>query len=434
MKNTSSDFVIDYCHPFSHAIISEKTRVMQAIKNFFSPKQLQNGFIVALCFSASLYLFHFELTYYLFNSLIGLYTFYLLIISDKKTLLFAGFFIGLFWFYWIGFSFRYYDMAWAVPLVSLGFGLIYALVFWLVSLASHPLLRAGMLFLLSLFEPFDFNWLQPELLFVHSYFGIEKWQFALILLALSMTVMFKDKKGFLFLLFLLPALSFSENEIKNHPLNIALIQTDLDQARKWNPYNASSIIKDNLGAIDRAIDDNKDLIILPESAFPMFLNRDLILIRKLKEKSRHISILTGSLYYENQHNFNASYFFQDGEVQIAKKMVLVPFGEYIPLPSFLARPINKAIFGGASDYLSASKPSDFDIKGFKFRNAICYEATCHELYEGHPSFMIATSNNAWFAPSIEPSLQKLLMQFYAKKHNTIIFHSANSAGGGIIYP
>jgi len=115
-------------------------------------------------------------------------------------------------------------------------------------------------------------------------------------------------------------------------------------------------------------------------------------------------------------------------------MILVPFGEYIPLPSFLARPINTAIFGGASDYLSASEPTDFIIKDHIFRNAVCYEATCHELFEDKPHLMIATSNNAWFAPSIQPTLQRLLMQFYATKSNTVILHSANNAGGGIIYP
>lgn len=407
---------------------------MHTIKTFFSFNEIKTALLIALSFSSFIYLYHFGLDFFLLNTLLGLYAFYLLIESNKKTLLFAGFFIGLLWFYWIGFSFRYYNMAWAVPLVSIGFGLIYATIFWLISLASHPLLRAGMLFLLSLFEPFDFNWLQPELVFLNTYFGIEKWQYALILLALALSIQFKEKKSLLFLLILLPALDFSMIKLQENPLNIALIQTDIDQAKKWNPYYAPSIIKDNLNAIDHAIENKKDLVILPESVFPMFLNRDLALMRKLKEKSRSISILTGSLYYEDQHNFNASYFFQDGEVQIAKKMVLVPFGEYIPLPSFLARPINEAIFGGASDYLSASKPSDFVIKGFTFRNAICYEATCHELFEDNPSFMIAISNNAWFAPSIEPSLQKLLMKFYAKKHNTIIFHSANSAGGGIIYP
>ncbi|HIC43957.1 MAG TPA: apolipoprotein N-acyltransferase, partial [Sulfurimonas sp.] len=184
----------------------------------------------------------------------------------------------------------------------------------------------------------------------------------------------------------------------------------------------------------KAIEKGSQLVILPESVFPLFLNTHKNLIEKLKYKSHFISIITGSLLSEDGHNFNATYFFQDGQMQVAKKMILVPFGEYIPLPSFLARPINEAVFGGAVDYLSASKPTYFSIKGTQFKNAICYEATCHELFTDKPAFMIATSNNAWFMPSIQPSLQRLLMQFYATKNNTIILHSANAAGGGIIYP
>ncbi len=407
---------------------------MNTLKSFFSLQEIRIALVISLCFSAFIYLFHFGFEFYLLNTLLGLYAFHLLMISSRKTLFFAGFFIGLLWFYWIGFSFRYYGLSWAVPFVALGFAFIYSFVFFLVSLPSHPLLRVLMLFLLSLFEPFDFNWLQPELLFVHSYFGIEKWQYGLILLALGLAVTFKEKRGYLFLLLLLPALDLSTHTQKKHPLDIALIQTNLDQQRKWNRFYIPQVIEENLLSIDQAIKDKKDLIVLPESAFPLFLNRNTGLIHTLKEKSRSIAIVTGSLYYENDQNFNASYFFQDGEFQVAKKMVLVPFGEYIPLPSFISRPINKAIFGGTSDYMSASEPTDFQIKGFSFRNAICYEATCHELFEDRPSLMIATSNNAWFAPSIEPSIQRLLMQFYAKKNNTIILHSANSAGGGVIYP
>ena len=72
------------------------------------------------------------------------------------------------------------------------------------------------------------------------------------------------------------------------------------------------------------------------------------------------------------------------------------------------------------------------VKGTKFRNAICYEATCQEIYEGDVQFVIATSNNAWFAPSIEPTLQNLLMRFYARKNGVTIYHAANYKGSGII--
>ncbi|MBD3825095.1 MAG: apolipoprotein N-acyltransferase, partial [Epsilonproteobacteria bacterium] len=120
------------------------------------------------------------------------------------------------------------------------------------------------------------------------------------------------------------------------------------------------------------------------------------------------------------------------EYTIAKKMILVPFGEYIPLPAFLRQLINDTFFAGAADFQTATSPTDFIIKGVKFRNAVCYEATCQELYEGDVKYLIATSNNAWFAPSIEPTLQNLLLRYYARKNGVTILHSANYRGSGII--
>ncbi len=41
----------------------------------------------------------------------------------------AGFWIGLFWCYWIGYSFQYYGLGWATWLVAFGFGIVYALYY-----------------------------------------------------------------------------------------------------------------------------------------------------------------------------------------------------------------------------------------------------------------------------------------------------------------
>ena len=117
---------------------------------------------------------------------------------------------------------------------------------------------------------------------------------------------------------------------------------------------------------------------------------------------------------------------------MAKKLVLVPFGEYVPLPKFMQKFINDTFFKGSSDFLTAKEPTDFVIKGVKFRNAICYEATCQEIYDGDVNYVIATSNNAWFTPSIEPTLQRLLMKYYARKNGVTIYHSANSKGTGVV--
>jgi apolipoprotein N-acyltransferase len=166
--------------------------------------------------------------------------------------------------------------------------------------------------------------------------------------------------------------------------------------------------------------------------FSLFMNTHPRLVALLQKLSFQISIVAGALLVENDENFNVTYFFEDGKYSIAKKMVLVPFGEYVPLPKFAQKIVSDFFFDGQSDFIGAKEPTDFIIKGVKFRNAICYEATCQELYEGDVQYMLATSNNAWFAPSIEPTIQKLLMRYYARKNGVTIYSSANYKGTGIV--
>ena len=137
-----------------------------------------------------------------------------------------------------------------------------------------------------------------------------------------------------------------------------------------------------------------------------------------------------------KHYYNVSYHFSKTNVVVAKKVVLVPFGEEIPLPKFFVDLINNTFYNGAEDFKKANKATDFDIKGIKFRNAICYEATSEKIYKelNGLKYMIAISNNAWFTPSTEPILQKLLLQYYAKKYNITIFHSINGSNNYIIRP
>ena len=170
----------------------------------------------------------------------------------------------------------------------------------------------------------------------------------------------------------------------------------------------------------------------PESVFPFYMNQASGVIAHLQDLSHDITIVAGSLLNEDGTHYNVTYMFNEGSYEVAKKMVLVPFGEYIPLPDFAKKFINEIFFAGASDFKTADKPTDFLIKGTKFRNAICYEATCQEIYDGDVNFVIASSNNAWFYPSIEPTLQKLLMRFYARKNGVTIYHSANWNGSGIV--
>ncbi len=82
-------------------------------------------------------------------------------------------------------------------------------------------------------------------------------------------------------------------------------------------------------------------------------------------------------------------------MQIAKKVVLVPFGEKIPLPKYFVDLINKVFYRGAKDYTEALNPTDFVILGEKYRNAICYEGTTDKIFEnlGDTRYMIMGTRN-----------------------------------------
>lgn len=389
--------------------------------------------LIALSFSAFIYCEYFGMTNKALNTLLALGALYGLLHAPRITLPIAGFWIGLLWFYWIGYSFQYYDMGWAVWPVAFGFGLVYALYFGVLGLTANPWARGALLFALSFFYPVDFNWMQPELIFIESYIGFEKWQFALTLAVIASTSWFSQWKKIL-PLFLLPiVVQTSYSPPSTPPLKIQLISTDISQDLKWQQDQQNSIINANFEAIIDAIEKHYDLVVLPESAFALYMNQNPQLISNLQQLSYTIPILTGTLHEENGLHYNVSYLFDHGKITVAKKMILVPFGEYIPLPSFLKTWVNREVFGGGLDFVTAKKPTDFVIKGVKFRNAICYEATRQELYTPDARYLVAMSNNGWFQPSIEPTVQNLLIRFYARKNHSIVFHSANGGGCEVVY-
>jgi apolipoprotein N-acyltransferase len=407
---------------------------IQNIRNSYNHLlfDLTLGVIASLLFSAFLYLEHFGITAKALNTIFGVLALALLLYMPKRAVLIAGFFIGILWFYWIGYSFKYNGVGYLEPFITFAFAIIYMLFFGILALTNNVAIRAFLLFGLTFFEPMDFNWMQIELLFVDSYIGIFKYQFAVVLASLALVEYTKKPYKFAPLLLLVFAFNFNTPIQKDAPLKIKLVATDIKQEKKWQKETLLPTLEMIFKEIEDAAAKGYDVVVLPESVFPFYMNLATNVMERLVTYSYDISIVAGSLLKEDALHYNVTYIFENGEYQVAKKMILVPFGEYIPLPEFAKEFINNLFFAGASDFKTASSPTDFVVKGVKFRNAICYEATCKEIYEGDVDFVIATSNNAWFYPSIEPTLQKLLMRFYARKNAATIYHSANWRGTGIV--
>jgi len=417
--------------------------------------------------SAFIYLNYWGLSYPVLNTFLGLLALYLLLSANTATWFVSGALIGLFWFWWIALSLIHYHMVWAAPIEILIIMFTYGVLFALISaIASIPVgccalttpklgfmqkiycficskwccqgttpylisltLKAVGLMTLSYIHPFSFDWFKPELMFVESYLGIEKFKFAMILGAIVLSLW---RKQILFLFLVVLAYTPTPSSVPQIDKNITLLTTHTSVEDKWNEALHAQQFQALFSAIDQAIANHKKLIILPESVFPIFLNRSETLLEKLQKRAKHISIVTGGLYWDGKTPRNSTYIFTDGKIQVANKVLLVPFGEANPLPDFLSDWVNEVFYDGAIDYKASSKISDYQIDGKTYRNAICFEATSEKLYEGYPKNMIVLSNNGWFHPSMEPTLQQLLLQYYSKKYGTTIYHSINMSSSYMI--
>jgi len=421
---------------------------MNKIRQYFTTFVLIRGLMIAMLASGFIYLNHWGLSIPLINTFLGLLALYLLLESNSATWFISGAFIGLFWFWWIALSLIHYEMLWAVPIeifiIMLSYGFIFAFIAWFSTKLSKLLtphssllaliLKASGLVVLSYIHPFGFDWLKPELVFVESYLGIQKWQFILILTGIILSLW---RNQFLFLFITLLAYQPHTTHDISVPKNMALITTHTSVEDKWDKSQHQAQFNAILQTIDLAIIDKKTLIILPESVFPIFLNRSTELLALLEEKAKSISIVVGALYWDGETPRNSTYIFSNGKMTIANKVLLVPFGEANPLPDFLSDWVNRVFYDDAVDYKADSEVTDYSIDDITYRNAICFEATSEKLYEKdkngeQPKNMIVLSNNGWFHPSIESTLQKLLLQYYSKKYDTTIYHSVNMSESYVV--
>ncbi|MBO7155585.1 MAG: apolipoprotein N-acyltransferase [Campylobacter sp.] len=403
--------------------------------DYFTLKFIINGFIISILLSLFIFLDLLNLKYISNLSLISaIFGFYFILKSNKKIWFWSGFFIGFFWFYWISFSLIYYDFTYLIPVEILGICLIYGFIFLAAGWLENIYIKAIFLLFASYIAPFGFDWLNFELIFVDTFFIPSIYTLALMLISIIIAIKFNIYFGISLLICSLAINYNNKIEYRGLPFDISLISTNISQDKIWDRSTKDKIVKNNLNMIDQAISDGSRIVVLPESAFPLFLDHSEILLSVLKQKSYQIAIVTGALGTSDNKLYNSTYLFDKGEVKRLDKLILVPFGEEIPLPNFIKDLINRLFFDSAVDYSHANSVSDYEIDGIKIRNAICYEATRDELFINEPKFMIAITNNAWFTPSTQPNLQSKLLKLKAYKYKTIIYHSVNGSPSQMITP
>lgn len=418
-------------------IFNAENKITYVIKNWlFMPLVL--AFIFSLPIYANFYTYLYGEHFPYINSILVLISLFVYLNIDKRFAFLFGFFVGIFWFYWIGLSFRYTNSTYLVYIIPVIVGIIYAILIWFALFFNNIIFRAITLSLIGYVTLFGFDWFVPDAMLSFSVFKVDKISFVIIVAILGIISIKKLRLyRFLAVLLLFFAIDFELQKARIPNEKILLTQTNTQQGEKWIGENADKIIQYNFNLIQNAIDKEYDIVVLPETAFPMILNLSFYedIVARLNELSTKITIITGAQRNDNFGVYNTTYIFSDGSYYFADKVFLAPFGEYMPIPGFIADFFSKIFNIKYSSFDANSKePKNIAVGNLIFRNAICYEATTKKAYKDNPKYMMLISNNMWFKPSSEPVIQMMLVKYYARLHKTIVFHSANGSNSAIITP
>ncbi|HLG42011.1 MAG TPA: apolipoprotein N-acyltransferase, partial [Planctomycetota bacterium] len=186
-----------------------------------------------------------------------------------------------------------------------------------------------------------------------------------------------------------------------------------------------------------------DLIVWPEAAVvhPVYVEGgELTVNRRLATgpaREHRTDFLIGLLLYELEadpvRNFNSALLVRsDGAVAGRyDKIVLVPFGEYIPLGFMRSFAASYSGLGSFPDTTPGREPLRLESAGIPFGTAICFEGVmpgiCRSNARNGARFIVNISNDGWFRDSSELD-QILVITRFRSIENRVGFVRATNTG------
>ena len=223
---------------------------------------------------------------------------------------------------------------------------------------------------------------------------------------------------------------------------ISVIQGNIPQSVKWEVMARDKIIEIYSKLTQLASFDGPSLIIWPEAAYPGYFNRDTdAAIVKNLVKQLEVPVLVGAPHLENDDvAYNSAYLVgSDGEIKKRyDKQILVPFGEYVPLKTFLGGLTKFAYSLGVSDFTAGREKIVFDILNHEisFSVLICFEDTFPELarefVDRGAQFLTVITNDAWFGNSGAAAQHLQASILRAVENGVPVVRAANTGISGFI--
>ena len=221
-------------------------------------------------------------------------------------------------------------------------------------------------------------------------------------------------------------------------VTVSLLQGNIEQDMKWRDDQLRATLDRYLQLV-RASDSR--LIILPETALPMFL-RD-VPVRYLEALTAHARGNYGDVLIgiperlPNGDYYNSVVSAGSAERQTYRKSHLVPFGEFIPLRPLLGTLVSKLAIPLQDFARGATDQQPLAVAGEQVAVNICYEdAFGEEIIRQLPqaTLLVNVSNVAWFGRSIAPQQHLQIAQMRALETGRYMLRATNTGMTAIVNP
>jgi len=236
--------------------------------------------------------------------------------------------------------------------------------------------------------------------------------------------------------------------ITGRDYRVGVVQGNIAQEIKWHPAFKDSIIDTYVKLIEFISYDKPDLIILPEAAYPgNFLAEfeSSALNNAIREYA--IPVVIGGIRLPRYGQEYNSAFLMSGAGKIIEaynKMVLVPFGEYIPFKWFFSLfGLTKFAYSlGVSDFDHGKEYTVFSLPteegDVRFSTLICFEdlfpRISRRFVRSGAEFLVVITNDAWYKKTAAAHQHLQASIFRAVENNIHVVRSANTGVSGFISP
>ena len=232
---------------------------------------------------------------------------------------------------------------------------------------------------------------------------------------------------------------------EENALAAAVLQPNISSQEKWS--KSELLTMERCEEFTRkAAREGAELVILPETVFPLELSDDEYLIDffTFLATEHEVYLVVGAFYTDDAGDeYNGLYLFSpNGEMSdtVYGKRHLVPFGEYVPMRDFVS-----AIFPPLSDVSMLSgdlTPGEdsalFETEWGRVGSLICFDSiyerlTLDSVRDG-ADLMVISSNDSWFFDSAAVYQHQAQAQLRAIESGRYILRSANTGISTIISP